>query len=84
MSAVRTVRLHHGNLWVEVRLYQLDGRWLASADGPEGPTLRTGWTARGAVIEALEPFDGIVDELLSSGPGDLRRPTYGERFTTDY
>lgn len=73
MNAVRNLRLHHGDIWVDVRLYELNGRWLASADTPDGPTLRTGTTALGAVIEALEPFDGMVDELLRSAPGDLRR-----------
>ena len=72
MSAVRTVRLHYRNLFVDVRLYETNGRWLASCDTPEGPSLRTGWTARGALTEALEPFDGIIDELLSTAPRDLR------------
>jgi hypothetical protein len=84
VTAVRTVRLHHRNLFVDVRLYETNGRWLASVDTPEGPSLRTGWTARGALTEALEPFDGIIDELLSTAPRDLRRSSWGDRFGPDY
>jgi hypothetical protein len=27
------------SLWVEVRLTHIDGRWIASADTPDGPSL---------------------------------------------
>ena len=84
MSAGRTVRLHYRNFFVDVRLYEVNNRWLASCDTPDGPSLRTGWTARGALTEALEPFDGIIDELLSTAPRDLRRPSWGDRFGPDY
>jgi len=84
MSHVRWVRLHHRSFYVDVRLYEMNGRWLASVDTPDGPTLRTGWTARSALTEALEPFDGIIDELLSTAPRDLRRPSFGDRFGPDY
>jgi hypothetical protein len=63
--------LHHRNLFVPVRLYEVDGRWLASADTPDGPSLRTGWTPLAALVEALEPFDGIIDELLQTAPPGL-------------
>ena len=60
MSAVRTVRLHYRNLFVDVRLYQVNGRWLASVDTPEGPACaRAG--PREVLTEALEPFDGIIE-----------------------
>ena len=72
MSGVREFRLYGGGLWVDVRLYQLRGRWLASADAPEGPTLRTGYSPLAALTEALEPFNGMVDELLESAPADIR------------
>jgi hypothetical protein len=72
MSAVREFRLHGPGFWVNVRLYQLNGRWLASADAPHGPTLRTGFTPLAALTEALEPFEGVVDELLESAPADIR------------
>lgn len=71
MSAVREFRLHHGHVWVDVRLYERNGRWLASADTPDGPSLRTGWTPLAALVEALEPFDGVIDELLGTAPPDL-------------
>ena len=73
MSAVRSFRLHHQQVWVDVRLYEVDGRWLASADTPEGPSLRTGWTPLAALTEALEPFDGIITELLKTAPPHLLR-----------
>ena len=72
MSGVREFRLFGAGVWVDVRLYQLGGRWLASADAPDGPTLRTGYSPLAALTEALEPFDGAVDELLESAPADIR------------
>lgn len=71
MSAIRTFRLHAQEFWVDVRLYEVDGRWLASADTPTGPSLRTGWTPLAALVEALEPFDGVIDELLGTAPPGL-------------
>ena len=72
MSAVREFRLRGHGFWVDVRLYELNGRWLASADSPGGPTLRTGFSPLEALTEALEPFDGMIDELLESAPADIR------------
>jgi len=72
MSAIRQFRLRAPGFWVDVRLYQLNGRWLASADAPEGPTLRTGHSPVAALTEALEPFEGIIDQLLESAPADIR------------
>jgi hypothetical protein len=43
-------------------------RWIASADTPDGPSLGLGKGAVEAVEQALEPFAGIVDELLASLP----------------
>jgi hypothetical protein len=71
MTGVRQFRLHYRQLLVDVRLYEVDGRWLASADTPDGPSLRTGWTPLAALIEALEPFEGIIDQLLESAPTGL-------------
>jgi hypothetical protein len=70
-SAVREFRLHYRELWVDVRLYERDGRWLASADTPAGPSLRTGWSPLAALVEALEPFDGVIDQLLATAPTGL-------------
>ena len=72
MSAIREFRLRGPGFWVDVRLYQLNGRWPASADAPGGPTLRTGYSPLAALTEALEPFDGAIGQLLDSAPADIR------------
>jgi hypothetical protein len=46
----------------------LNGRYLASADTPDGPTLAVGSTPAQALILALEPFDGMIEELIDSLP----------------
>ena len=72
MSALREFRLRGPGFWVDVRLYELNGRWLASADAPGGPTLRTGYSPLAALTEALEPFEGVIGQLLESAPADIR------------
>jgi len=62
------LRLPCSTFWVDVRLLELNGRWIASADTPDGPSLGLGKGAIEAVERALEPFKGIVDELLASLP----------------
>jgi len=71
MTRVRSMRLVCSGSWVDVRLTQLNGRWLASADTPDGPSLGVAWFPLDALEFALEPFDGFVDELLASAPADL-------------
>jgi hypothetical protein len=66
-----TFRLSCRSFWTEARLTRLNGRWLASADTPDGPSLGCDWTARGALIKALEAFDGAVEELLETAPPEL-------------
>jgi hypothetical protein len=66
---METLRLTCSPFWVDVRLREINGRWIASADRPDGPSLGLGQRAIDAVAQALEPFDGIVDELLASVPG---------------
>jgi hypothetical protein len=61
-----TLRLSCATFWVDVRLRDLNGRWIASADTPNGPSLGLGVGAIQAIEGALEPFDGIVDELIAS------------------
>jgi hypothetical protein len=63
-----SLRLTCSATCVDVRLLEINGRWIASADTPEGPSLGLGKGAIEAVEHALEPFDGIVDELLESLP----------------
>ena len=73
MSPVRTMRLVCSGFWADVRLTQLHGRWVASADTPDGPSLGLGWFPRDALEAALEPFDdGVVEELMATVPEDLR------------
>lgn len=49
-------------------LREINGRWIASADTPDGPSLGLGKGAVEAVEHALEPFGAIVEELLASLP----------------
>lgn len=67
-SAMVLLRLRCSSFWVDVRLREINGRWIASADTPDGPSLGLGKGAIEAVEHALEPFEGIVDELLASLP----------------
>ena len=67
------IRLTSSVFWVDVRVLEINGRWIASADTLDGPSLGTGEVATDAIRMALEPFDGMVDELLASVPsGSLR------------
>ena len=71
-----TLRLRCADFWVDVRVREIDGRWIASADTPDGPSLGLAFEARDAIVLALEPLDGFVDELLASLPSsrlDSRR-----------
>jgi hypothetical protein len=63
------LRLTCSAFWVDLRLREINGRWIASADTPAGPSLGLGETANEAIEVALAPFEGIVDELLASLPG---------------
>jgi hypothetical protein len=67
------LRLHCSLFHVDVRLREFNGRWLASADTPDGPTLGVGLSPVGALWEALEPFDGVIEELVAS----LAEPALG-------
>jgi hypothetical protein len=46
------------SFWVDVRLWELNGRWIASADTPDGASLGLGKGAIEAVEHALEPNEG--------------------------
>ena len=70
MSGLRTLRLVCPEFWADVRLRPVAGRWLASADTPDGPSLGLGRYLIEALAHALEPFDGYVGELLSTVPDD--------------
>jgi hypothetical protein len=72
MVVVR-MRLYCPELWVDMRVADFDGAWLASADTPDGPTLGRGRSALSAAVNALEPFDGYVEDLIRSAPPELFR-----------
>jgi hypothetical protein len=65
------VRLTCSAFWVDVRLREINGRWIASADTPNGPSLGLGERAIEAIQAALAPFGEIVDELLATVPEAL-------------
>lgn len=65
------MRLYCPEFWVDVRISEFDGRWLASADTRDGPSLGRGSSPLEAAIEALEPFDGYIEDLVRSGPPEL-------------
>jgi hypothetical protein len=69
-GAVQTFHLQCSGFSVELRLREVNGRWIASADTPDGPSLGCGVTAFAALWEALQPFDGAIDQLLASLPLD--------------
>ena len=62
------LRLSCSTFWVDVRLREINGRWIASADTPDGPSLGLGKGAVEAIEHALVPFGTIVDELMESLP----------------
>jgi hypothetical protein len=59
------------DFWVDVRVAGLNGGWIASADTPDGPSLGLAFTPRRALMLALEPFDGVIHELLATAPPEL-------------
>jgi hypothetical protein len=62
------MRLTSSVFCVDVRLLEINGRWIASADTPRGPSLGLGDSALEGIERALEPFEGIIEELLASVP----------------
>lgn len=70
MKRVHRTRLTTPDFCVDVRWACHDGRWIASADTPDGPTLGLGWAPHEALTAALEPFNGAVDEWLDTVPDD--------------
>ena len=60
------VRLQGPSISVDVRVLEVRGRWLASADTLSGPSLGLGLSADAAIEGALQPFEGEIAELLGS------------------
>ena len=57
---MQPLRLTHPDLdfWVDVRLREFDGRWLAVADLADEPDVGTG----------MEPREALHETLMSLGP----------------
>lgn len=72
MTQVRTMRLVCRSFWVDVRLRQIRGRWIASADTRDGPSVGVSFFPRDALVAALQPFHGLVEELMETAPPELR------------
>jgi hypothetical protein len=68
---IHTLRLECSTFWVDARYVRVSGRWIASADTPNGPTLGYGPSAFQALWMALEPFEGLAEELLASAPAHV-------------
>jgi hypothetical protein len=66
---VITLRLTCEASWVDVRLRELNGCWLASADTSHGPSVGLDVGAVEAIEGALEPFEGAIEDLMASLPG---------------
>jgi hypothetical protein len=52
--------------YVDLRVTRVAGVWVASADTPDGASLGCDTSRLGAVLAALEPFHGVVPELLEN------------------
>ena len=65
------MRLYCDDFWVDVRLTEFDGRWLASADTRHGPSLGRAMSPLAATIQALAPYHEHVEELMRSAPSEL-------------
>lgn len=73
--AVRTLRMTCSEFYVDARLTAVEDRWLSATDTPDGPSMGTGDTPVDALMKALEPFEGVIDELLACLPPDLADKT---------
>jgi hypothetical protein len=67
---VRSTRLRTRRTWIIVRWASFNGRWIASADSPDGPTLGLGSTPTEALASALEPFGGASTDGFDVMPDD--------------
>jgi hypothetical protein len=68
---VHTLHLSCDLFCVDMRVAGMNGRWIASVDTPDGPSLGLAFTPRRALLLALEPFEGAVAELLATAPPEL-------------
>ena len=79
----QSFRLECSQFWVDVRLREFNGGWLASADTVDGPSLGTGLSAFEALWSALQPFDGVIGELLATVPRHVVRLAAGQSGRDD-
>jgi hypothetical protein len=70
MQRVQSTRLRTQHAWIDVRWTAINGRWIASADTPDGPTLGVGSTPHEALSAALEPFGTPSGQELDAGTPD--------------
>jgi hypothetical protein len=75
-AAMHTLRLTCSTFYVDLRLSEINGRWLASTDTPHGPSLGVGFTPHNALVLALRPFDGAIHELLRMPLRRSSTPTF--------
>ncbi len=66
--AMISLRLSCSTCRVEVRLLEINGRWIASADTLSGPSLGLAKGAIEADNHAHEPIEPLDDELMASLP----------------
>ena len=60
------------DFWIDVRVRDFDGRWLAVADIADEPELGTGETRRDALIAALSCFGSeLAPELVERAEQQL-------------
>lgn len=78
---VQHLRISDPNLdfWIDVRLMEHNGRWLAVADLADTPELGVGHDPQSALREALSPFGSTVAErvarwALTEGVGSRTPP----------
>ncbi len=67
-SRMAQLRLTCEAFYVDVRLREINARFIASADTPNGPSLGVGAGVTEAIEAALEPFEDAVKDLMASLP----------------
>ena len=68
---VRRLRLRSAFFFVDAQIVEIDGKWLAAVETADGPSLGFGRSQDAALVMALKPFVGMIDELMASiPPGD--------------
>ncbi len=68
---IQHLRLTHPEVdfWVDVRLREFDGRWLAVADRADDPDVGTGTGPREALLEALVALGPrVAQEMVAAAP----------------